>query len=120
MGSDGYPPEIFDKVTGEIDPQGRGVLAGALRPEPHPASATGPRSGRSLQGKIHIYVGSADTYFLNDAVYYIEDFLKATKNPPYDGEVQYGDRAEHCWNGDPEPAQRAIRGCTTTPCTCRR
>ena len=57
--------------------------------------------GPKLRGKIHIYVGSADTYFLNDAVYYIEDFLKSTKNPPYEGEVKYGDRAEHCWNGDP-------------------
>jgi hypothetical protein len=38
---------------------------------------------------------------LNDAVYYIEDFLKGTANPPYEGEVKYGDRAEHCWNGDP-------------------
>ena len=58
--------------------------------------------GPKLQGKLHIYVGSADTYFLNDAVYYLEDFLKSTKNPPYDGEVKYGDRAEHCWNGDPD------------------
>ena len=54
-----------------------------------------------MQGKLHVYVGSADTYFLNNAVYYLEDFLKTTKNPSYDGEVQYGDRAEHCWNGDP-------------------
>jgi len=38
---------------------------------------------------------------LNSAVYYIEDFLKSTTNPPYDGEIKYGDRAEHCWNGDP-------------------
>ena len=22
-------------------------------------------------------------------------------DPPYEGEVKYGDRAEHCWNGDP-------------------
>ena len=22
-------------------------------------------------------------------------------NPPYGGEVTYGPRAEHCWNGDP-------------------
>jgi hypothetical protein len=58
--------------------------------------------GPKLQGKLHIYVGTADTYFLTDAVYYLEDFLKSTKNPPYDGEVKYGDRAEHCWNGDPE------------------
>jgi hypothetical protein len=60
-----------------------------------------PTLGPKLQGKIHIYVGSADTYFLNNAVYYMEDFLKSTTNPPYDGEVKYGDKAEHCWNGDP-------------------
>jgi hypothetical protein len=42
-----------------------------------------------------------DNYYLNNAVYLVEDFLKATKNPAYGGEVAYGDRAEHCWNGDP-------------------
>ena len=42
-----------------------------------------------------------DTYYLNNAVYLMEDFLKSTTNPPSDGEVDYGDRAEHCWNGDP-------------------
>jgi hypothetical protein len=56
--------------------------------------------GPKIQGKLRIYVGSADTYFLNNAVYYLEDYLKST-NPPYGGEVKYGDRAEHCWNGDP-------------------
>jgi hypothetical protein len=34
-------------------------------------------------------------------VYLLEDFLKSAVNPHYDGEVRYGDRAEHCWNGDP-------------------
>jgi hypothetical protein len=31
----------------------------------------------------------------------MEDFLKKTANPPAEAEVAYGDRAEHCWNGDP-------------------
>jgi hypothetical protein len=26
--------------------------------------------------------------------------LESLSNPPYDGQVDYGDRAEHCWNGD--------------------
>ena len=47
-----------------------------------------------------------DNYYLNNAVYLMEDFLKKTTNPPYGGEVLYGDRAEHCWNGDPKAAQR--------------
>ena len=100
VGADGYPQPIFDKVTGEIDHK----VAGYWR-EHYDLEAILERnwaeSGPKLEGKIHIYVGSEDTYFLNDAVYRMEDFLNATKNPPYGGEVAYGPRAEHCWNGDP-------------------
>jgi hypothetical protein len=100
VGSDGYPEKIYDKVTGEIHPQ----VAAYWRDHydlSHILQRDWATLGPKLRGKIHIYVGSADTYFLNDAVYYIEDFLKGTANPPYEGEVKYGDRAEHCWNGDP-------------------
>jgi len=100
VGKDGYPQPIFNKETGEIDP-----AVAAYWKEHSDLSAILQKQwatlGPKLQGKIHVYVGSADTYFLNDAVYYLEDVLHATKNPPYGGEVQYGDRAEHCWNGDP-------------------
>ena len=100
VGADGYPKPIFDKRTGVIDHDVarywhdhydlRVILEENW-------STLGPK----LRGKLHLYCGSADTYFLNDAVYKMEDFLKATTNPPYEGEVKYGDRAEHCWNGDP-------------------
>ena len=43
-----------------------------------------------------------DNYYLNNAVYLMEEFLEATENPHYGGVVDYGDRAEHCWNGDHE------------------
>jgi hypothetical protein len=100
VGKDGYPQAIFDKETGEIDPH-----VAAYWREHYDLRYILERDwatlGPKLQGKLHIYCGSADTYFLNDAVYLMEDFLKSTVNPPYDGEVKYGDRAEHCWNGDP-------------------
>ncbi|HEX8798068.1 MAG TPA: alpha/beta hydrolase-fold protein [Terriglobales bacterium] len=100
VGVDGYPEPIFNKETGQIDHQ-----VAAYWREHYDLRAilekNWPTLGPKLQGKIHIYVGSMDTYFLNNAVYLMEDFLKSTKNPPYDGEVKYGDRAEHCWNGDP-------------------
>lgn len=100
MGADGYPQPIFNKVTGDIDHK----VAEYWR-EHYDLEAILQRNwatlGPKLQGKIHIYVGSDDTYFLNDAVYRMQDFLDSTKNPPYDGEVTYGPRAEHCWNGDP-------------------
>ena len=100
VGADGYPQQIFDKESGEIDHK-----VAEYWKEHYDLSAILQRDwatlGAKLQGKLHIYVGSADNYMLNDAVYLLEDFLKTTKNPPYDGEVTYGDRAEHCWNGDP-------------------
>jgi hypothetical protein len=100
VGADGYPQPIFNKRTGEIDHQ-----VAAYWREHYDLRAylqrKWPTLGPKLTGKIHIYVGSADTYFLNDAVYKMDDFLQRTANPPYRGEVRYGDRAEHCWNGDP-------------------
>jgi len=100
VGADGYPAAIFNKVTGEID---HGVAA--YWHEHYDLEAILERDwaklGPQLEGKIHIYVGADDTYFLNDAVYRMQDFLDTTKDPPYGGEVTYGPRAEHCWNGDP-------------------
>jgi hypothetical protein len=104
VGADGYPQPIFDKQSGEIDHK-----TAAYWSDHYDLNAILQRDwntlGPKLQGKIHLYVGSDDTYFLNDAVYLMEDFLKKTGTPghgvPYDGEVKYGPRAEHCWNGDP-------------------
>jgi hypothetical protein len=100
VGADGYPQPIFDKAAGAIDP----VVAEYWREHydlRYLLEKNWATLGPKVQGKLHIYCGSADTYFLNNAVYLMEDFLKTTANPPYDGEVKYGDRAEHCWNGDP-------------------
>jgi hypothetical protein len=100
VGPDGYAAQIFDKQTGVIDH----TIAEYWR-QHYDLEAILERDwatlGPQLAGKIHIYVGSDDTYFLNDAVYRMNDFLDSTKNPPYGGEVTYGPRAEHCWNGDP-------------------
>ncbi len=104
VGPDGYPKPIFDKQTGAID-----HTTAAYWHDHFDLNAILERDwqtlGPKLQGKLHLYVGSDDTYFLNDAVYLMEDFLKTTGTPghgvAYGGEVQYGPRAEHCWNGDP-------------------
>ena len=101
VGADGYPRRIWDKRTGTID---RDVAA--YWREHYDLGDILRRDwtrglGKKLAGKLSIYVGDMDNYYLNDAVYLVEDFLKATTDPPYGGEVAYGDRAEHCWNGDP-------------------
>ena len=96
---DGYPKPIWDRMTGEIDKS-----VAQYWKDHYDLSAILQRDwktlGPKLQGKIHIYVGDMDNFYLNNAVYLIEAFLESTKDPYYAGEVDYGDRAEHCWNGD--------------------
>lgn len=99
VGADGYPKPIWDKLTGEIDR----TVAEHWRENydlGHILRRDWAKLGPKLEGKIHIYCGDMDNYYLNNAVYLVEEFLKGTKNPFYGGEVDYGDRAEHCWNGD--------------------
>ncbi len=99
VGPDGYPKPIWDKLTGKIDPS----VAEYWR-ENYDLSYILRRDwktlGPKLKGKLHIYVGDMDNYYLNNAVYLVEEFLESTTEPYYDGEIDYGDRAEHCWNGD--------------------
>ncbi len=100
VGSDGYPKPIWDKKTGVID---KGV-ANYWKENydlMHILKRDWKTLGPKLTGKIHIYCGDMDNYYLNNAVYLMEDYLKSTRSPNYYGEVAYGDRAEHCWNGDP-------------------
>lgn len=101
VGDDGYPRPIWDKLSGRIDPE-----VAAYWQENYDLRAILERDwkelGPKLEGKIHIYCGDMDNYYLNNAVYLMEEFLESTQDPYYGGEVAYGDRDEHCWNGDPE------------------
>ncbi|MCP4710686.1 MAG: hypothetical protein GY869_18840, partial [Planctomycetes bacterium] len=98
-GDDGYPKRIWDKLTGEIDHE-----VAAYWRENYDLSYIMQRDwatlGPKLEGKVHIYCGDMDNYYLNNAVYLTEEFLESTTEPYYAGVVDYGDRAEHCWNGD--------------------
>ena len=100
VGSDGYPKPIFDKVTGDIDP-----MVAAYWREHYDLSNIIARDWATLapklKGKIHLYVGSGDNYYLTDSVYFAQERLESLE-PKYEGTVAYGDRAEHCWNGDPK------------------
>jgi hypothetical protein len=99
VGADGYPKPIFDKLTGDIDSTVANYwrehydLTWMIKRDWH-------KIGHKLAGKIRIYCGDMDNFYLNNAVYLAEEMLKQLVNPPYGGEVDYGDRAEHCWNGD--------------------
>lgn len=96
---DGYPKRIWDKRTGVIDP---GVAAYwrehyDLR---HILERDWATLGPKVRGKIHLYCGTMDNYYLNNAVKLMEEFLDRATDPPADAEVDYECGAEHCWNGD--------------------
>ncbi|HHL52099.1 MAG TPA: hypothetical protein ENJ39_01880 [Flammeovirgaceae bacterium] len=101
QGPDGYPQRIWDKKTGKINHEVAKYWQENydLR---YILERDWDKLGPDLAGKIHIYCGDMDTYYLNNAVYLMEEFLESTTDPYYAGEVDYGDRAEHCWNGDHE------------------
>ncbi|MEH0167892.1 hypothetical protein [Roseateles microcysteis] len=98
VGPDGYPRRVWDRLTGEIDP----VTVAYWKENydlAHILKRDWAKLGPKLRGKLRIYVGDMDNYYLNNAVYGVEKFLRQA-NPPSDAVVDYGDRAEHCWNGD--------------------
>jgi len=101
VGENGYPKPIWDKLSGEIDKKVADYWKENydLR---YIMERDWDKLGPYLTGKIFLYCGDMDNYYLNNAVKLTEEFLESTVNPYYSGEVDYGDGAEHCWNGDQE------------------
>jgi hypothetical protein len=98
VGGDGYPARIWDKTSGVIDVK----VAQYWRDHfdiGHILRRDWSKLGPKLRGKLTINVGLSDNFFLNDAVYRVDDFLK-TADPPADASIDYGARDEHCWSGD--------------------
>ncbi len=105
---DGYPARLWNKESGDINPD----IAEYWKENydlRYILERDWDKLGDQLKGKIHIYCGDMDNYYLNNAVYLMEEFLESTTDPYYDGEVLYGDRAEHCWNGDPDQPNHISR-----------
>jgi hypothetical protein len=98
VGDDGYPKRIFDKVTGEIDHSVAEYWRAHydLREIMQRDWAT---LGPKLRGKLHLYCGTLDNFYLNRAVKLTEEFLNSATSPPAEAEVKYGLDCEHCWNG---------------------
>lgn len=96
VGADGYPQRIWNKQTGVIDHDVAAYwkqhydLRNILETQ---WSTLGPK----LNGKLHIYVGDADSYYLNMGVRMMDAFLKSADNPKADATVVYQPMAPHCW-----------------------
>ncbi len=90
VGDDGYPKPLWDKQTGKIDHS----VALYMRDHGYDISynlkTNWATLGPKLRGKIHVYVGDMDNYYLNLAVYMLEETLTSEKNPPCECDFKYG------------------------------
>ena len=72
-GQDGRPLPLFDRETGRLDPA---VLQAWQSYDIRRNLETNwPTLGPKLRGKLHIFVGSADTFHLEEGVAHLRDFF---------------------------------------------
>jgi len=105
VGEDGYYKPLYDKTTGVIDT----TVARYWKENydlKYYLETNWASVGPKLVGKLHIFTGDMDTFYLNNAVHLLNDFLEKTENPHYGGFFWYAPRKPHCWSG---PFTRAER-----------
>ncbi len=95
-GDDGLPKPLWDGKTGKIDPDVAEHWQKydlRLRLE-----QDWPTLGPKLRGKLHVWVGEADDYYLNNAVHLLDDFL-GDAHPAFEGKITYAMGKDHYWRG---------------------
>jgi hypothetical protein len=90
VGQDGYPRNLWDHRTGKIDHEVANYMKDHGYDLRDYIEKNWPKIGPQLVGKLRIYCGDMDHFYLGGGVYLLEDFLKNTKNPYYEGEFVYG------------------------------
>ena len=99
-GADGHPVPLWDPKTGVID---KSVVDHWKKYDLRMLLEQNWMTlGPKVRGKIHISVGEADDYYLNNAVHLLDDFFKKA-DPPADARISYGPDRGHCWNSLSEP-----------------
>ena len=96
VGPDGYPKRLWNKETGDIDKSVARAVEEIRHGRHSPHQLAGARARRSAS-KLHIYIGDMDSYYLNDAVEKLNEFLVQADDPKFTGEVVFQRRAPHCW-----------------------
>jgi hypothetical protein len=90
VGSDGYPKPLWDPVTGNIDHYVATYIKEHNYDLRYYMESNWSTIGEKLAGKLHFFCGDMDNFYLNLAVYRMQNFLEKTKNPYYDGSFEYG------------------------------
>lgn len=97
VADDGYPAPIWDPITGEID---RDVARAAI--ERFDLRLHMERNwqtlGPKLAGKLNVFTGRRDNFYLEQAVYRLERFLTTGENLGYPARFEYGENGAHGWS----------------------
>ena len=56
--------------------------------------------GPKLQGKIYIWMGDMDNFYLNPATRAFDEFIKTTTNPTSDAKIEFSAMQGHCTQFD--------------------
>ena len=92
--NDGRPLPLWDPVTGLID---RDVTSHWERYDLRLVLARNWATlAPKLDGKLNIWIGEMDDYYLNNAVHLLDDFLRE-RDPSFDVRIEYGSGEGHCW-----------------------
>jgi len=94
IGKDGYFEPLFDKRTGAINPE----VARHWKENYdllHHLKTNWATLGPKLYGKLHVFVGDMDDFFLNVPVKELEAWMRTTTSPHYPGFFLYGDGKGH-------------------------
>jgi hypothetical protein len=105
IGADGYFKPLYDKRTGVIDAE----VAAYWRDNYdllHYMQWNWDWLGPKLVGKLHVYTGDMDNFYLNNAVMEMEAWMKTTVDPHYRGFFMYGRGRGHCYTGPVTTAER--------------
>ncbi len=93
-GENGLPAPLFDPVTGKID---HSVAEHWKKYDMKiHLKENWTEVGPKLQGKIWVWMGDMDNFFLNPATRALDEFLKTTVNPKSDAIIKFDPMQGHC------------------------
>ena len=95
-GEDGLPTPIFDPLTGAIDH----AVAEEWKKYDMKlyAKENWAELGPKIQGKVYIWMGDMDHFYLNPATRALDGFIVETENPTSDALIEFTPMAGHCQN----------------------
>jgi len=95
-GEDGLPKPIFNPTNGKID---KTVAENWKKYDLLIyTSSNWHELGPKIKGKIHIWMGDMDNFYLNNSMRDFDKFLKNTTNPKSDAQIEFTPMKGHCSN----------------------